>query len=98
MLGIPMTNQKLEINVLTSIAISVMASGHAQTVAGVKEMLVPPRMTNTTMTRRSLEASAQLPKVIPTGRIKTISVMDGGGALEMEFAGELRDDKHKFIV
>ena len=93
-----MTNQKLEISVLTSIAISVMASDRAQTAAGVKEMLVLPRTTNTTTTRRSLEASVQLPKVIPTGRIKTISVMDGDGALEMEFAGELPGDKHKLIV
>jgi hypothetical protein len=36
--------------------------------------------------------------VTPTGRIKIISVMDGDGALEMEFAGELLDDRYRLIV
>lgn len=97
-LGTHMTNLKLEINVPTSIVISAMAKGLAQVVAGVWVLLDLPRMTNTTTMRRSLEANALLLKATPTGRIRIIIVMGGGGALETGSAGELQDDWHIFNI
>jgi hypothetical protein len=96
--GTHMISPKLTTDVPTSIAIFATDKELVRAMVGAKELRDLRRMTNTTTMRKSQGESAQHPKQIPTGRIRIISVMDGDGARETEYAGELPDDSIPFII
>jgi hypothetical protein len=96
--GTLMISLKLETDVPTSIAIFATDKGRVRAMIGAKELRDLRRMTNTTTMRKSQGESAQHPKQIPTGRIRIISVMDGDGARETEYAGELPGDSIPLII